>query len=170
MPIKINTLHSLEDVKDYYVITEDLKIVNTCTGYVKTLWLNHGGYPTVTLETNSSRNVNVVMHKIVALAFIENLKTYELIEHLNDIKTDYSVNNLMFSNHSNNGKRAFQNGLINRVERTYRVTMYDGTSYIGTMKELSKALGISRYTLYDNVYKDRVSRKFKKIELVDSEI
>lgn len=168
MGIKINTLKSLELVKDIYEITENLDIINTASGYTKKLWLNKGGYPMVSLETiNSKCPMNVPMHKIVALAFIENKDNYDLIEHLNDIKTDYSISNLKFSNHSENGKRAFINGCANRIEHLYKIVLNDNTVKIGTMKELSKDLKISCATLYDNIYFDRQPKKFKSIELYE---
>ena len=166
MYVKINTLHSLEDVKDAYVITDNLQIINTETGYVKKLWNNKGGYPCVTLEvkTPNTPGKNIPMHKIVALAFIENKESYDLIEHLNDNKSDYSINNLMFSNHSNNGKRAFKNKCVIRNEAVYKIVANDLTIHIGTMKELSKELNISRATLYDNIYIKRNPKKFISIE------
>ena len=166
MYVKINTLHSLEDVSDVYVITDDLQVINTKTGYVKKLWNNKSGYPCVTLEVKSSNtpSMNIPIHKIVALAFIENRESYDLIEHLNDNKSDYSINNLMFSNHSNNGKRAFTNGCIIRDEAVYKVVANNLTVHIGTIKELSKELNISRATLYDNIYTKRNPKKFISIE------
>lgn len=166
MYVRINTLHSLENVKDMYVITDSLQILNTETGYIKKLWNNKGGYPCVTLEvkTPNTPGMNIPMHKIVALAFIENKKSYDLIEHLNDNKSDYSVSNLMFSNHSDNGKRAFINGCVIRNESVYKLIANDLTEHIGTMKELSKELHISRATLYDNIYIKRTPKKFISIE------
>lgn len=165
--VQINTLHSLESVYDYYWITTDLEIINVKTGYIKKIWISKRGYPMVSLETITNKQVNVPIHKIVALAFIENRNNYELIEHLNDNKLDYSIGNLKFSNKSDNGKRAFINGCVNRPEMNFIIIMYDGTSHIGTMKELSNTFGISRATLYDSYYNDRTSRKFKKILCVD---
>lgn len=166
--VKINTLYSLETVRDYYVITSDLQIVNTNTHYVKQLWNNAQGYPCVTLETiPPNKSLNVPMHKIVALAFIENREHYDLIEHLNDVKTDYSISNLIFSDHRANGKRAFLNGCVIRKEHIYRLVLNDGTVLCDTMKNLSKLTNISKMTLYDNIYIDRIPRKFQSIEQID---
>lgn len=170
MSIKINTLKSLETVKDIYEITDDLQIVNTATGYVKKLWKNKGGYPMVSLETICSGcPINVPMHKIVALAFIENKEFYSLIEHLNDNKEDFSINNLKFSNHVDNGKRAFVNGCVNRNENLYKIILNNGSIMIDTIKNLSNALHIAKNTLYDNVYVNRKPTKFRSIELYKCE-
>lgn len=166
--IRINTLHSLESVKDYYIINSDLQVINTQTNYIKKPWKNADGYPCVTLETTQTNcAVNVPMHKIVALAFIENRAHYELIEHLNDVKDDYSISNLMFSNHSANGKRAYTNGCVIRNEHIYELVLNDNTVLKDTMKNLERITGISKMTLYDNIYVDRIPRKFKSIKQID---
>lgn len=66
-----------------------------------------------------------------------------------------------------NGKRAFINGCVSRAEHLYKIVLNDNTVKIGTMKELSKDLKISRATLYDNIYFDRQPKKFKSIELYE---
>lgn len=162
--IQINSLYSLEDVKDYYYVTEDLKIVNINTNYVKKYSKDYQGYPYVTLESNRGSNMKVFVHKIIALAFIEN-KEYILIEHKDDNVENYSIENLEFGNHSTNGKNAFRTGLHKRKEKIFEVTMKEsGDIYTGTIKELVMSTGIPKGTLYDNSYKNR-SRKFTIKEL-----
>lgn len=168
--IKINSLKSLENVSDIYYIKDNLEIINITNGYIKKLWKNHDGYPMVTLElkdkSSKKSSINIPMHKIVALAFIDNRESYELIEHLNDIKDDFSVNNLMFSNKSENGKRAFLNGHPNRIDSIFKVTLANNSVYTGTMKELSVVLNMSKATIYDNYYFNRNSRKLKEVVLL----
>lgn len=100
--IQICTLKSLENVKPFYYITENLKIVNMISGREKSIWFSkRGGYPMVSLEQyGSDRPKNVPIHKIVALAFIDNRDDYTLIEHLDDNPSNYHPSNLMFSDHS----------------------------------------------------------------------
>lgn len=166
--IQICTLKSLENVKPFYYITEDLQILNAKTYSPKSIWYcKRGGYPMVSLEQYGSKHPrNIPMHKIVALAFIENRDDYILIEHLDDNPMNYKPENLMFSNHSNNGKRAFINGHTNREESLYYVSLWDGPTCIGTMKEISEWTGISRMTLYDHLYKKRNSRTIQDVLLL----
>lgn len=168
--IQICMLKSLENVKPIYYITDDLKIVNIVTKTTKSIWYSkRGGYPMVSLERYGSKHpLNVPMHKIVALAFIENRDDYILIEHLDDNPMNYNPENLMFSNHSNNGKRAFINGHSNRVEKQYSVSLCNGKRYTGTMKEISKRTGIKRATLYDHLYHKRRSDIIDKVSLLKS--
>lgn len=166
--IQICTLKSLENVKPFYYITKDLEIINANNNNVKSIWYSkRGGYPMVSLEQyGSKKSRNVPVHKIVALAFIENRDDYILIEHLDDNPLNYKPENLMFSNHSNNGKRAFINGHPNRVEKLYFVSLWNGFMCIGTMKEISKWTGIKRMTLYDHLYRKRKSKTIQDVLLL----
>lgn len=149
--IKINTLHGLEDISSCYEFNpETLEVVNATTGHVKKVCVSKRGYAVVYLTTNGDKKRNVGMHVIVALAMHEN-RPYELIEHLNDIKTDYRPENLAFSSKRKNGLRAFDNGRHKIHERLFRAEISDGTVYIGNMREISDRTGVSRMTLYDNL-------------------
>lgn len=148
---KVNELYSLETVSDIYYVTKDLKVINITNGREKTVSIGKRGYPYVTLETKDDKaNKKVFLHKIIALAFIEN-RPYELIEHLDDNPLNYSIENLAFSTHSKNAKRAFKNGKIDRQkkEKYYKVTVNNEVFY-GTVKELSKKTGIHKNDLYRN--------------------
>ena len=107
------------------------------------------------------------MHKIIALAFIKN-EPYELIEHINDNKLDYRVENLKFSNRLANVQTAKKFGAYNKVESIYKIKCLSGEEKIGTIKELAKQLNAPRITLYDIYYNNRVSKKYniKSIELL----
>ena len=168
--IKVNTLYSFEDVKDIYYI-KGYDVYNIVTGHKKKVTYNPNNgpvYPYVTLERKSKTyGKKCLMHRLMAFAHIEN-KPCELIEHLNDISTDYSVSNLLLSNQSQNIKRAFLNGHPNRIERIFIVELYNGKTYKGTMKELEVKTGICRATLYDNLYFVRNSRTIKSIKEVRS--
>lgn len=104
------------------------------------------------------------MHHLIALAYIEN-KPYDVIEHLNDDPMDYRVENLMFSNQSQNLKRAFENDHPNRIDKIFRLKMKNGDCFVGTMKELSAETGISRQTIYDRYYNQRPGRKILSVTM-----
>ncbi len=153
--IQISSLYSLEDVQDYYFITDSLEVVNIATGTILAITPNKRGYPVVFLQLkkgSSMERKQVFMHKIVALAFINN-GSYILIEHIDDNKLDYRPENLKFSDHSSNGKNAFVTGKHLRYEQVFNVILANGDKYQGTMKELAMVTGIPRATLYDRYYK-----------------
>lgn len=153
--VQINSLYSLENVRPYYFINDKHEIINTLKDRKLKVWTSVRGYQMVTLQADKrKRGINVPLHKLVALACINN-GPYELIEHLDDDKFNNRIENLKFSDQSSNMKSAFRNKRIVRKERVFKLTMISGEERIGTMKELSSASGISRATLYDRLYKER---------------
>lgn len=115
--IQINKLYSLQDIQPYYYISEKYKVINMETNREKVVTIGKRGYPYVTLETSTAgKNKKVCMHKLVALAFIDN-KPYILIEHKDDNKLDYRKENLIFGNHSTNGKMPLKMGYIKEKQK-----------------------------------------------------
>lgn len=156
---KVNTLWSLDDVSDCYSFCHEDKLVyNMKTRRPVKLYLDFQGYYIVYLcrKDSSKTSKNVFYHKIVALALIHN-GPYELIEHLDDNKLNNDVSNLSFSNKCNNGLRAFKNGKHVRVPSVFEFCLEDGTTYTGTVVEVSKQSGIPEGTLYDHIlYPDKI--------------
>lgn len=176
MLIQINTLYSLEDVGPQYSFdTETLEVINTDTYRVKKVSTNKRGYPVVYLQRSTNNRHgrearNVPMHKIVALAVINN-GPYTLIEHLDDDKQNYTPQNLVFSDQKSNVLRMHSNGIQNHHDRVFELEMSDGKRYVGTMKTLSAETGIPRATLYDRYYRSRRNgkRQIKSIVLAESQ-
>ena len=161
MLIQINSLYSLENVAPiYYLDTENLSVINVKTNTEKKISLSKRGYPIVYLELKEHKpsskrtNLNVPMHKIVALALIKNAP-YTLIEHLDDNPKNYSPENLRFSNQRENSKSMYRNGITNHYEKIFKLEMLNGEQYVDNMKNLSKISGIPRATLYDRYYYSR---------------
>lgn len=154
--IQINKLYSLDDIKDYYYITDDYKILNLETGAEIKIWISVRGYPCVSLQRKESYRTgrNIPVHKIVALAFINN-SPYTLIEHIDDNKLDYRPNNLKFSNKSENGKSAFRNGLRYGVCKVYKVNFTDSSVMVGKASTIAKVMNIPKGFLYWRASKAR---------------
>jgi hypothetical protein len=145
-------------------VNKKLEIVNRKTGHTKRQSTDYHGYKYVTCNNIDNRQIKVFVHKIIALAFINN-GYYEVINHKNGIRDDNRVCNLEFTTNSENIKHAYRTGLAFRKEVVFEVVLHDGTFAVGTMKELSKRLGIPRGTLYDNYYYAKNSRKIKSIAI-----
>ena len=145
--IQVNTLWSLENVKDQYVFdTETFSIVNTWSNRIISVYVDKRGYPTVSLAlktpTKMGRTqVNVKYHKIIALACIKN-EPYILIEHLDDNPLNFHPSNLKFSDKKANSESMKRNGIVNRTESIFELMLTDGTKYIGTTKEIAEQSGI----------------------------
>lgn len=165
--IQISSLWSLEDIEDFYYVVDENTVINSNTGRIKKATKSkQRGYWYYTLQKKDKTNKKVYVHKINALAFINN-GPYELIEHIDDNKDNNKVNNLLFSNKSKNAKSAFKNNKINRKEKIIEIITFDNEIHQGTIKELSKKLNIPKGTLYDNLYVKRKSKHFKELKLIE---
>lgn len=63
--------------------------------------------------SNNGKQVNILVHRLVATAFIPNPHNYPCVNHLNGNKHDNAVANLEWVTHSMNTKHAYRIGLIN---------------------------------------------------------
>lgn len=163
---KINELYSLDWASDCYYVNNNLEIINKDTNKIKSQSVGKRGYKYVTLNRKSDNvQIKVYVHKIIALAFINNGE-YECINHKDGNKLNNAIDNLEFCTNQENIIHAWNNNLIVRNERVFKIAFNNGTTKINTMKELQKETGISRITLYDLYYKNKGSKKWsiKQIE------
>lgn len=163
---KINELYSLDWASDCYYVNNNLEIINKDTNKIKSQSVGKRGYKYVTLNRKSDNvQIKVYVHKIIALAFINNGE-YECINHKDGNKLNNAVDNLEFCTNQENIIHAWNNSLIVRNERVFKIAFNNGTTKINTMKELQKETCISRITLYDLYYKNKGSKKWniKQIE------
>lgn len=160
--VRICDLYSLGSIRPYYYLNDDNEVVNTQNGSIKKVWISVRGYPTVTLQcSDKDKGANVPMHKLVALARINN-GPYEVIEHIDDNKLDYRVENLKFSTQRANTINAFKTGKHKIYAKKFALELASGSrrKFVGTMKEIRKATGIPLATLYDRLYHpDRTPNK-----------
>lgn len=153
--IKINTLITLENISDCYYVNNDLEIYNIKTKHIKKQTLGLRGYYYVTLNDKNNKQIKVPIHKIIALAFINN-KPYEVINHIDGNKLNNSINNLEFVTQKDNIKHSWDIGTTIRKEQLFEIEI-NSKKYIGTIKELSMQTKIPKGTLYDLYYKRKSS-------------
>jgi len=155
--VQVNTLWSLENIKDQYIFdTETLDITNIWSGRIISVYIDKRGYPAVSMSLKNPtktgrRYANVKYHKIIALACINN-GPYKLIEHLDDNPLNFHPSNLKFSTQTENAKTMRANGINNHIDSIFELMLTDGTKYIGTTKEISEQSGIRRGAIYDKMY------------------
>jgi hypothetical protein len=110
------------------------------------------GYYCVRLTRNNVTK-HFLVHRLIAIAFINNPNKYPFINHINGIKTDNSIKNLEWCTHSQNIRHAIEIGLKvtakgddNKLSRKI-IDTQTGEIYHSTLT-LSKILGVNRKTLW----------------------
>ena len=126
--IRINTIEGLENVKDYYWISnaDENKIINRNTGKQLKIWINKGGYPMITLGTKDGKQKKYRIHILKAKAFLFGPIPLgaNVVRHLNDIKTDNRLINLAWGTTSDNVRDCIVNDNYS----------YEGASKGGTIR------------------------------------
>ena len=89
--------------------------------YDKNLYLNkkyrinkHNGYVYIGITFSDGINRNRRLHVLLAKAHINNPKPdiYNIVGHMNNVKSDFDISNLYWTNVSENTKKAFDDGLM----------------------------------------------------------
>ena len=68
------------------------------------------GYNAININVNKTKN-HLLLHRLLAINFIDNPNNYTQVNHINGIKTDNRLENLEWITPSNNMKHAFKTGL-----------------------------------------------------------
>ena len=76
-------------------------------------YMHTKGYQKVDLTKDGEKN-KLYVHRLVALAFIENAKNKPQVNHKNGIKTDNNVDNLEWVTNTENRQHAIEAGLFNK--------------------------------------------------------
>ena len=89
--------------------------------YIVDGFINKKGYKQVTLYDDNGKPKTMRVHKLVALAFIENKDNLPQINHKDGNKQNNCVDNLEWCTHQENVLHAFHNGLNKKDKRnTYK--------------------------------------------------
>ena len=115
--VQINKIEGYEDIKDQYWISnsdEDV-IINKDTRKQLKPWFDKDGYSIVGLMTNQGKIRCCKIHIIKAKAFIFGPIPlgYNVVRHLNDVKTDNRLINLAWGTQSDNMRDCVKNGNFN---------------------------------------------------------
>ena len=146
-----------KDIKGYEGIYQVSNL-----GRVKSFWfgkekilaggISNDGYPMIGLCKNKKQKTFKI-HRLVAIAFIDNIENKKTVNHINGIKQDNSVINLEWNNHKENMRHAWDNGLFNNVglsasihKRKIVLDTSTGIFY-SSVKECAKLFGVNYSTL-----------------------
>ena len=111
--IQVNKIKGYEDIKDFYVICSDGRIINTDKLIYLKITFDKNGYPKYRLRMNNGKQKHVKIHQILAKWLIPNPNNLPLVRHLNDNKLDWRIENLAFGTMSDNMKDRVRNGRFN---------------------------------------------------------
>ena len=73
--------------------------------------INSYGYKCVKLYNNTRKTKNVLVHRLVALTFLDNPNNYKYINHIDGNKLNNDVSNLNWCTSSENNAHAYRTGL-----------------------------------------------------------
>lgn len=113
----------------HYSINEEGTVLNTKTGRVLLTDLNNCGYRRVTLWSEGQRRVRVMVHRLVALHYVDNPDNKPMINHEDGNKINNHYSNLTWVTCKENTVHAFNTGLrrahnkgkkFDKVQRLYR--------------------------------------------------
>jgi len=108
--------------------------------------LTGGGYYRVNLRSNSTTK-SMLVHRLIAMAFIPNPQGKLYINHKNGIKTDNSIDNLEWCTHRENMVHAFETGLI-KVDRDVRLKNIGKAIDSNNKKLLNTQTGIYHFGIH----------------------
>jgi hypothetical protein len=112
----------IKDIFDGYSADYDGFIISHKRGNKRLIGqINRYGYPTVTVMVNGLQK-NMVVHRLIAKAFIPNPNNLEQVNHKDGNKLNNSVNNLEWVSKSDNVKHAFRIGLQKTYSHNSRST------------------------------------------------
>lgn len=134
--------------------------------------INRIGYVEVALCKNGKLKT-MLLHRLIAIHFIENPNNYPCVNHKNGIKTDNRIENLEWCSHSHNTKHAYENNLgnfrtyanagieaMNKETQYVKVVLVDGDGsefFFESTKDAAEYLGTNR---------DEITRAIRKKQRV----
>lgn len=137
---QIKTLQGFENVKDYYYISENGEVYSAKIKRFANIGDNGHGYKRIGLKLEGERKwKNAYIHRLVALAYIENPENKNEVNHIDEDKSNNNVDNLEWCTRKENINHGtcIEKQKASKSEKTF-VFMYDG-SFVDSYTSLSIA-------------------------------
>ncbi len=164
-------------------ITTTARVANLYEYFEVEHTLNETGYPAVTvIRDNTERSITAHIHRLLALTFLtpsDRRSINELqVNHINGIKTDYSLTNLEWVTKQRNCEHAYQTGL--RSDNTpIRITcsVTSNSFVVYSMGEAGRFFGVTAAAIHWQLNNKKSNTpykgyylKYERDNLVQSEV
>lgn len=136
-------------------VSRDGRVVGPQYSVLKQAISKHG-YPQVTVETASGKRTTKTVHRLVALAFVDNPNNYQQVNHIDGNKLNPKSDNLEWTTPGGNSAHAWSSGLcsVEKLNPARGESHYNHKVDSGLVRKMSLAgmnnshiarvLGISR--------------------------
>lgn len=115
--------------EDLYLINEYGVIMSQKNSRIIKPYVRGNGYACVHLSKNGEFNT-VNVHRLVARHFVPNPHSFEVVNHVDGVKTNNHYKNLEWCTHSNNIRHAWKNDLIKITEKSRKASSQNMINYI----------------------------------------
>lgn len=143
-----------KDVDEYYEVSNLGRIRNKATRHIVKPYVKKTGYAQLALSDHG-KNTTVLVHRLVAQAFVENPYGHPVVNHKDEDKLNNSADNLEWCTHQYNNSYGSQ-----RMKHSHRVAQLDSSGKVlneyDSLEEAAQAVG----TTYQGI--SRVCRGLRK--------
>lgn len=140
----------MKEIKDYekYIISNKGDIYIKETMQKMGTYLSNNGYLRIGL-TKDNKKTNFLVHRLVAISYLENIDNKIQVNHINGIKTDNRLDNLEWATREENMQHAYKNGLMKGFyDCAYKIVLDTSNGvFYESVKEASYLLKMNYSTL-----------------------
>lgn len=142
----------IEGMDGKYLISEDGKVINAKTGRNLKQSINHNGYLQLTITTQKGKSLNLRVHRLVAIAFIDNPDNKPEVNHIDGVKTNNHHSNLEWCSKRENISHAISASLrrkcsnkpSEKVKKRNKLIILEYCSTNKTHIEIANEFGLSK--------------------------
>ena len=102
-----------------YVIMEDGEVISLITSKTLKPWITINGYKRLKLINDDGEIKNMLLHRLIALAYIPNPLNKPMIDHFDQNKLNNNIENLRWATRSENMQNIKQPSINNKLNEKY---------------------------------------------------